>query len=95
MPLPLWVKIVAVAFGAAFFVAHVLLAVHGMRCALTRDQRVEAAGALVPGVSGLLIAFAVASPWPWLGFAASALAAVTIVLGRALYEMIVFRDGAP
>ena len=89
-PLPTWCVIACVSFGLLFTVFHVFWAVEGLRYARSRDQRLEAAGAAVPGLAGLmLVAAAVAAP----GLISIVFAVASVplmVLGRAMYELLVF-----
>lgn len=93
MPIPTWLKIGLVAFGVLFFACHLVVALRGVRSTPSRDERVEAAGLIVPGVAGLLFAVAVLAPWPLLGLVSAVASIPVLVLGRAAYECIVFRRG--
>ncbi len=96
MPIPLWIKVVATAFGLLFFAGYLLLAVVGVRSAPTRDRRMEAIGAVIPGVAGLLLVVAFLAPWPLLSFSSAAVAVPVMLLGRAVYEdLIAFRPRGP
>ena len=97
--MPEWSRIAATSFGILFFVGHLIWAIYSLRFQSTREERLEAAGIVVPGLAGLLIA---ASAWvpPGYGWAVLSIlivAAVLIIVGRAIYELIVFgnrkRDG--
>jgi hypothetical protein len=85
------IRFAAAFFGLFFFLYHLIIAVSGIRTALSRDQRLESAGALVPGLSGLLMATAAWSPSRLLSLALVVVALPVLVLGRALYELAVFR----
>ncbi len=83
------------AFGLLFFLGHIPIVVANVRAATTRDDRLESLGLLIRAVPGLLLALSVlAWPWPVVGFALLVAAVPTLVLGRAVYELIVFGEGA-
>ena len=88
---PTWVRVGAVALGVSFFGAHVFLAVMGVRRATNRDDRLEAAGLLVPGLAGLLLAAAYLSPTAALSLTLVLAALPVMIVGRAIYELLVFR----
>ncbi len=89
-----WFKLAWIAFGLLFFVFHLFLATIGVRSARTADDRLEAAGAIMPGVAGLLIAATWAVAWtlpPFVVIGLLASGIFVLVFGRATYEGIVFR----
>jgi hypothetical protein len=93
IPAPLAISMTA--FGFLFFAGHLIWAVVGVRSASGRDDRLELAGRAVPGIAGLLLAVAVLAPWPLLGIGLVVMAMPVMVLGRAIYESIVFRRRGP
>jgi hypothetical protein len=94
MPFPLWLKIVASALGLLVCLGHVVSAVVGTRSARTPEQRTEAAGAIVPGVAGLLLVATVVSPSRPLSLLSACAALPTLVLGRAVYELVAFHKSS-
>ena len=88
--MPTWLKLSGLVFGLLFFLYHLGLATWGFRSALSRDQRLEAVGAIVPGLSGLLMVAAAWSPWPALGIGLAVVGVPILILGRAIYELIIF-----
>ena len=86
--------IAVVTFGLLFFLGHLVVTQANVRRATTRDDRLEALGLLVRGLAGLMLAVAVAArPWPAIGMALALAAILTLILGRAAYELVVFRAG--
>jgi hypothetical protein len=89
--MPDWIRYVQTAFGILFFSGHVLWMVCSLRFARSPADRLEYVGILVPGSAGIMIA---AIPWvtyPPLGIALCFAGLLVMVLGRALYELVVFR----
>ena len=84
-------EILVIAFCGLFFIGHVLFA--GARFCTAQDQgsRLEALGLLVPGFAGAIIVFAFLSPWPLLRPISALVSLPLIVVGRPLYELVVFR----
>ena len=91
MVMPFWLKAGSAGFGFLFFVGCLLLGCAGFRSAPTRDGRLEAVGAVIPGLGGLLIVAASLSSNRFWGLIAALAAIPVMVLGRATYEVIVFR----
>lgn len=71
--------------GANFFLAQLIAMVLRYRSATSHNQRVEAVGIAIPGLSGLVMIAIVWVP-PWLGAALFFPAVVNLKAGRALYE---------
>ena len=90
--MPIAVRVVAAVFGSLFFAAHLTCAAHAMRFHPTREGKLEAAGAVVPGSAGLLVTAAAVVAPPWWAIACLVPAVPLLVLGRAVYELVVFRD---
>lgn len=84
-----------IAFGSLFFAGHLISASVGFRVAKDRDERLEAVGAVVPGLAGVLIVLAFTVPWSLVKLILALAALPLIVIGRALYELIVFRGHGP
>jgi hypothetical protein len=68
-----------------------IIALAAIRTARSRGQRLEAMGALVPGLSGLLMAAAALSRSRLWSLTLLVVSVPVMVLGRALYELAVFR----
>ena len=81
-------------FGLVFFLFYLSLAILGFRRSASRDDRLEAAGAVIPGLAGLGIVGAVWAGPPW-AFALIAASVPFMTVGRAVYELIVFRPRPP
>ncbi len=79
-------------FGGVFFIAHVIWTFALYRHAIDHNHRVEAAGAVVPGLSGLAIGLATMAPL-WLSVCLLPAAAINVILGRAIYELVCMRLG--
>ena len=90
--MPTWFVATGVAFGLLFFAFHAFWAVSGLRYARSRDDRLEAAGAVVPGLAGLLLAAAAVTSPALLSLGFAILSLPVLVLGRAVYELVVFRS---
>lgn len=90
MPLPF--KIILITFGTLVFLAHAAWALYSIRFYSTRTEKLEAAGIIVPGCSGLLmIAAALLLPSRW-GILCAALTFPLLLIGRAVYDdLFVFR----
>jgi len=77
--------------GVLFFVAHVVFALCGVHVRRgDRDGQLEALGKSVPGMAGLLLGLGcwlIPSIWAMLPMLAALL---TLMLGRPVYELIVF-----
>ncbi len=84
-------KLLGIAFGCLFFVFYLFLAGVGFRTAKDRNARLEAVGAAVPGLAGVLIVLAFIVPWPLVKLLMALTALPVIVLGRASYELMIFR----
>jgi hypothetical protein len=93
MLIPFWFKIAIIAFGLLFFAGHLLLAILGVRRATTRDNRLVAVGVVVPGIAGLFLAGAALSTTPVLGLVLLAPFLPILVIGRAVYELVLYRFG--
>ena len=88
---PEWLKVCGACFGLVFFLYFWLVALWGMSSATSREHRLEAAGAMVPGFSGLLLAAALWSSSRAVGLGLAVAALPILVIGRAIYEVVVFR----
>jgi hypothetical protein len=89
--MPFAFKVIIVCFGATFFLAHLAWALYAVRFYTARDDKLEAAGKVVPGFAGLLmVAAALLAPSGW-SVVCGILAIPLMVVGRAVYELIVFR----
>ena len=89
--MPTWIRLSVIAVGGLIFALHAWKALAGMRLALSPTQKLEAAGALVPGLGGLLLVAAVHVPSVRLRLVISAAGFLLLVAGRPLYELVVFR----
>jgi len=90
--MPVAFKIFVVCFGAIFFVMHLAWTFYSVRFYTARDDKLEAAGKVVPGFAGLLIvASALLAPSSW-SLLCVVLAIPLMIVGRAVYELIVFRQ---
>ena len=81
-----------IALGLLFYLGHAWFTVAKYRAMTTRDDRLEALGLLVPGLS-LALAIA-ARTSPSFGIILLVLAFFNLILGRAIYELIVFRPSS-
>src|SRR5262245_32543554 len=93
-PIPSSLAAAFTTFGLVYFLFSLSLAILGFRRSASRDDRLEAAGVVIPGLAGLGIVGAVWVGPPW----ALALIAASIpfmAVGRAVYELIVFRPRLP
>lgn len=84
-----------IAFGLLVFTLFLLKAMYQLRFAATRDQRLESAGAAVPGVGGLCLAGIAYSTSLALSIGLAVVGLATLVVGRAVYELIVFQPRSP
>ena len=95
--LPDLIRAILICLGAIFFLAHFASAIYSVRCFKNRNEKLEAAGKVVPGLAGLLFV-AAGLLWPS-GWApvCLALSLPVLIVGRAIYELIVFpnRGGRP
>jgi hypothetical protein len=84
-----------IAFSLLFFLSHIGFTLAKFQAMTTRDDRLEALGLLVPGSSGLILALALAvRTSPRSVVILVVLAFVNLILGRAIYELIVFRPSS-
>ena len=87
-----------IALGLLFYLGHAWFTVAKYRAMTTRDDRLEALGLLVPGLSGLSglsLALAIAARTsPSFSIILLVLAFFNLILGRAIYELIVFRPSS-
>ncbi len=91
--MPVAFKVIVVCFGAIFFLAHLAWAVYSVRFFTARDDKLQAAGKVVPGFAGLLmVAAALLAPSGW-SVLCVVLAIPLMIIGRSVYELIVFRKG--
>ena len=92
--MPDWFRYLVIAFGALFFVAHLAWMLYSLPYAQDRAKRLENFGKLVPGFAGVCFALAawIRSPLPSVAFAVAG--GFLMILGRAVYELIVFRGNA-
>lgn len=81
-----------IALGLLFYLGHAWFTVAKYRAMTTRDDRLEALGLLVPGLS-LALAIA-ARTSPSFSIILLVLAFFNLILGRAIYELIVFRPSS-
>ena len=89
--MPEWIRYVVTAFGILFFSGHILWMVYSLRLARSSADRLEYIGIIVPGSAGIVIA---TIPWvsfPLLKIALCLAGLLVMVLGRALYDLVVFR----
>lgn len=86
-----WLRYVVVAFGILFFVAHLASVVLSLRYAQSRDDRLEFIGKVIPGLAGLIVAVMVFVTSTLVGITLALIALTTMIFGRAVYELIVFR----
>jgi hypothetical protein len=91
MPLPLWLKIAMAAIGLVMFGIQAAMGMSGVRRADSHDERLEAGGAIVPALGGLLFAGGALSSSTGASLALVASGLGISVFGRALYEFVVFR----
>ncbi len=91
MPMPDWYRYSVLTFGLLFFVGHFVWMLISLRYATSLNQLLEYIGKCVPGIGGLLIGLSPFAPSALLGFAMSLAGLPVIFVGRALYELIVFR----
>lgn len=91
--MPFWVQLGVTILGVLFFAAYLAATLYNLKFKRTRDERLEAAGAVIPGISGLILASMVWFPpgFGWAVISVIILAAFLVIGGRALYEGIVFR----
>jgi hypothetical protein len=90
--MPFAFQVFAVCFGVIYFLVHLAWAVYSVRFFTARDDRLEAAGKVIPGFAGLLVAAAaLLLPSGW-GVACTVVAFPLMFVGRAVYELIVFRN---
>ncbi len=80
-------------FGLVFFLFHLVWGVVQFRSALTRDQRIEAIGAVVPGLAGLSLLASVWIPWRPASLALLIAGLPILVIGRATYELVIISLG--
>lgn len=88
--MPVAFRIIVVCFGAAFFLAHFAWAIYSFRFFTSRGDRLAAVGKVVPGFAGVLMIAAVFLP-PLGGLICAVLAIPLIIVGRAVFELIIFR----
>lgn len=82
--------VVLVCFGAAFFLGHLAWAIYAFRFYTARDDKLEAAGKVIPGIPGLLLVAVALAPSVWtVTFAV--LAFPLSIVGQGIYQCIVFR----
>jgi TRAP-type C4-dicarboxylate transport system permease small subunit len=89
--MPEWLKVTATCLSVGFFLAHAWRAWMLTTRADSRERRKEAVGAAVPGLAGLLWCTAIYAPALWLKFVLVLLAIPVLMVGRAIYELLVFR----
>ncbi len=89
--MPDWFRYLTIAFGVLFFVAHLAWILYSLPFAQDRAKRLEYFGKLVPGFAGIFIALAVWVQSPLLAVALAITGGFVLILGRAVYELIVFR----
>ena len=85
-------EIFPITFGGLYFAGHLVWAAVNVLAAKGRDARLVEAGIFVPGFAGLFMVFAVIARWPILKIALRIAALVIGLVGRALYELVVFRS---
>ncbi|TWU24323.1 hypothetical protein Pla52o_22500 [Novipirellula galeiformis] len=77
-----------------FFVVHLAWMLYSLPYARDRDTRLELIGKIVPGFARLCIAGSVLIPSPVHSIALVVVAFPILVVGRACYELLVFRGNA-
>jgi hypothetical protein len=87
------IRPIFIGLGAVIFLVHLASAIYSVRFFTDRNEKLEAAGKVVPGLAGLLFV-AAALLWPsgWVVLCL-ALSVPVLTVGRAIYELIVFRNG--
>ena len=90
--MPGWFKISATIVGLLFFSFHAILSLIRLRAARSREDRIDGIGTLVPGLGGLLFGAAVAVKPALAAFGIAALGTLLFIFGRAVFELIVFRQ---
>jgi ABC-type phosphate transport system permease subunit len=89
---PTGLVVAGVAYWLLFAAWQGFWAVAGLQHARSRDEWLEAAGAAVPVAAGLLIAAAALTAPAPVSVALAVVAMPVMVLGRAVYELVVFRS---
>lgn len=89
--MPIWFCYATTTFGILFFVAHLGLMLHSLPFASDRDTYFEFLGKAVPGFAGILITCAVWVDSALFAILLNILAGFVMILGRAVYELIIFR----
>lgn len=92
--MPDWFRYTAIAFGISFFVAHLALMVYSLPFARDRDTRFDYFGKIVPGLAGIGIACAACVDSSLLSILLVVVSGFVMILGRAIYELFVFRGGS-
>jgi predicted membrane channel-forming protein YqfA (hemolysin III family) len=87
-------RYLAIAFGVLFFIAHLAWMLYSLPFAQDRAKRLEYFGKVVPGFAGICIALAVWVQSPLLAVPLMIAGGFVLILGRAVYELIVFRGNA-
>jgi multisubunit Na+/H+ antiporter MnhB subunit len=81
---------ISVIFGLLYFAVYALLAIIGYRHAKLRDESLEAIGAVVPGLAGLLLAIAAVAAPSEVSICLAVLSLPISMFGRAVFELVVF-----
>jgi hypothetical protein len=88
---PTGLVVAGVAYGLLFAAWQGFWVVAGLRSARSRDERLGATGAAVPGAAGRLIAAAALTAPAPLSVGPAILAVPVVLVGRAVDELVVFR----
>jgi hypothetical protein len=89
-----WFRYTVIAFGILFFVAHLALMVYSLPFARDRDTQFEYFGKIVPGLAGIGIACAAFVESSLLSILLVVVSGFVMILGRVIYELIVFRGSS-
>ncbi|MDA0588697.1 MAG: hypothetical protein O2820_13050 [Planctomycetota bacterium] len=83
-------RYIVIAFGTLFFLGHVGWMLFSLTHAVDRSTRLEYAGKVVPGFAGLCVVGATITTSPLLAIALYVAALPVMIVGRAVYEQVVF-----
>lgn len=89
--MPFTFKVIVICFGALFFIAHLAWAACSVRFYTARNDKLESLGKAVPGFAGLLLVTLVLLPPSGWSVVCAVAAISLMIVGRAVYELIVFR----
>ncbi|QEG22272.1 hypothetical protein [Mariniblastus fucicola] len=85
-----WMLYLAITFGSLIFFAHLVWMLYSLQYTQDRDRRLECFGKIVPGLAGICIVFAALAQNPFVSVALGLAGGIVLILGRAVYELIVF-----